>query len=200
MKSEKHPMNVPRVISKRRLLIALPVVLIGLAALAVCPPHPARKAAAATQPQPTPGIPKLISIPKLHIQANLDQVGLAQDRTMASPTSPTNPAWFKLGPRPGAKGNAVLAGHLDGQNFAPAVFYHLKDLSPGDLIIITDDHDHPWPFRVARTQSYDARRAPLAQIFGNAATPQLNLITCAGSWDRSRQEYNDRLVVFADAH
>jgi len=41
----------------------------------------------------------------------------------------------------------------------------------------------------------DASALPV--IFGASTTPNLNLITCGGSWDRFAKNYSNRLVVFA---
>ena len=39
--------------------------------------------------------------------------------------------WFTGSPTPGAHGPAVIAAHVD-WNHAPAVFFRLRDLEPGD--------------------------------------------------------------------
>jgi sortase A len=185
---------------RRTLTVGALALLASAAIFLAIPRHPhhPRVLTATTTPTTAPADPMRIIIPKLHVNAPLEQVGLASDGAMQSPSGPTEPAWFKLGPHPGAPGNAVIAGHLDGLNFAPAVFFHLSDLRPGDRITVTDEHGHPWHFQVNHTQAYDTRHAPLDQIFGAARQPHLNLITCTGSWDRSRQQYNDRLVVFTE--
>jgi hypothetical protein len=36
----------------------------------------------------------------------------------------------------------------------------------------------------------------MASIFGSSLTPDLNLITCDGAWNRGQATYSDRLVVF----
>jgi hypothetical protein len=48
---------------------------------------------------------------------------------------PDQVGWYKLGPRPGDPGPAVLVGHIDDRT-GPAVFYHLRQLRPGDEILV----------------------------------------------------------------
>ncbi|MGH2520070.1 MAG: class F sortase, partial [Chloroflexota bacterium] len=101
-----------------------------------------------------------------------------------------------LGYRPGQDGNAVIEGHLDSTS-APAVFWNLHALKPGDSVTVDRADGSVVQFAVTRLTSYSNDAAPLAAIFGAAATPRLNLITCSGAWDKATKEYGQRLVVSA---
>ncbi len=64
--------------------------------------------------QPAPvSFPKILSIPKLEVNAEIETVGLDNKGAMDVPKNAMNVAWYNLGPKPGEKGNAVMAGHLD---------------------------------------------------------------------------------------
>lgn len=106
-------------------------------------------------------------------------------------------AWYKLGPRPGEKGNAAIAGHLDSTT-GPAVFWNLKDLQPGDTVAVIDDRGRKIDFKVTKTEIYKADEAPIADIFGPTQATRLNLITCDGTFDRNQKSYDKRLVVFTE--
>lgn len=104
--------------------------------------------------------------------------------------------WYRLGVRPGELGNAVLAGHLDAKT-GPASFWRLKELQPGDEVIVVSDDGQERRFVVQTLEHYAYDRAPLDRIFGSAEKVNLTLITCAGRFDRRTQNYDQRLVVYA---
>ena len=103
--------------------------------------------------------------------------------------------WYMLGRRPGELGNAVLAGHLDSKA-GPAVFWRLKELQPGDEVIVTGDDGQERRFLVRAQETYRYDQVPIKQIFGRGQEIGLNLITCAGTFDRRTQNYEQRLVVY----
>jgi sortase (surface protein transpeptidase) len=109
-----------------------------------------------------------------------------------------NAAWYMHGFRPGEVGNAVIAGHLDSSTGGPAVFWDLGRLEPGDQVAVTYENGDRYTFQVEDKQLFDfnADESAVKTIFGESLTPDLNLITCEGVWDRSAGTYSQRLVVF----
>jgi len=189
-----------------------PSVTAGSPAGAVTPRTPARTSTGAAQAgaravpvqtppaqageQATPSADMArLKIPALQVDAAIEKVGNAADGTMDIPKKVEDVAWYDLGPTPGELGNAVMAGHLDSE-VAPAVFWRLHDLKPGDHVLVTRTDRSQLDFVVTRTQTYPYDKAPLNEIFGTASTPNLNLITCGGSFDRQSKNYSERLVVF----
>ncbi|MNI09823.1 Sortase family protein [compost metagenome] len=96
----------------------------------------------------------------------------------------------------GARGNAVMDGHVDSYT-GPAVFFNLKKLKPGDAIIVSDRQDHQLTYRVMSVEIFKPSEAPMERIFGPTDEINLNLITCTGKYSRKRKEHEKRLVVFA---
>lgn len=147
-------------------------------------------------PSDTPGVPVLLAIPRLRLSAAVEHVGLAQDGTMEVPKRYDTVGWYKLGSRPGERGSAVLAGHLDSKT-GPAIFWRLGELRPGDQVMVRSDDGIERQFAVEGLETYRYDAAPLQRIFAAADRARLNLITCSGVFDRSAQNYDQRLVVFA---
>jgi sortase (surface protein transpeptidase) len=144
-----------------------------------------------------PGIiPQKLRIPSLGINANVEKVGLDNEGRMAVPQNIWNVAWFKLGPQPGERGNVAIAGHVDGPN-SPAVFWDLKKIELGSRIYVQDAKGSQKIFEVLEKTVYTVETAPLDRIFGKSAYPNLNLITCAGTFIPERGDYDKRLVVYA---
>lgn len=143
-------------------------------------------------------IPARIIIPQAKVDANVLQMGVTASGNMEAPHNFTDAGWYKYGPKPGEKGNAVIDAHVDNGLGFPAVFYNLKDLKSGDLVYVIDERGATTTFKVVETAVYGYKSAPLEKIFGPTDTHMLNLITCAGTWIPSEKTNNKRLVVFTE--
>ena len=144
------------------------------------------------------GLPVRLIIPRLGVNAAVEDVGLTPDGAMGVPASPGTVAWFKLGPRPGDKGSAVIDGHSGYKNGVSAVFDDLPSLRKGDLLFVKDAKGVLVQFVVRRSRMYD-RNANASAVFAGNEGRHLNLITCTGSWDAAAGTHAQRLVVFTDA-
>jgi len=159
---------------------------------ATIPPTPTVDAIAAA------GKPVRLEIPAIGVDAVVEHVGLTAERAMDVPQDWMNVAWYENGPLPGATGNAVIAGHLDSSTGAPAVFWMLNRLAPGDQVTVTFDSGARFTFVVQELVEYDhdAEGEVIDTVFGDALAPNLNLVTCQGVWDYGNGTYDKRLVVF----
>lgn len=146
------------------------------------------------------GVPTRIRIQTnaVHIDASVESVGVGSDGNLATPTQ--NPwddtGWYNMGSKPGEQGSAVIDGHLDRPGGAPAVFWELKYLNPGDQVMVVDRSGAVRHFRVDSVEHYAPDAAPLQNIFNNAAGQHLNLITCSGVWIPAQHQTTERLVVY----
>jgi hypothetical protein len=151
-----------------------------------------------------PWHPVQLSIPAIHVDAPVMNVGKNAQGLMDAPVSQavnspywTHVFWYAPGAAPGQPGNAVIAGHVDRVGGDPAVFWYLKNLAPGDDVYVTTVQGQKLHFTVERVVSYPAS-APSAQVinavFGPTSAHHLNLITCSGVW--TGHGYDQRLVVF----
>ncbi len=191
------------------LSVALPLVLT---------PAPAPRAqvtpvatATATSPAPTATsevaypLPVRITVPAANINGGVIPVGVDSTGAMAAPEGPNNdPVWFEgfwwqYGVKPGQVGNAVIAGHLDRKDGSPALFWGLRKLKVGDAVYVRTEAGTQLHFVVTEVKTFynptgGADDPVIQRIFGPAATPNLNLITCTGDW--TGKEYTKKLVVF----
>lgn len=142
--------------------------------------------------------PQRIRIPAINVDADIEHVGLDEQRNMDVPKNEANVAWYMLGYKPGQTGNSVMAGHLDTRTGAPAVFYNLKDLSPGDEIIVTGDNREELTYVVAGKATYPYDQFPLEEVFGATSKQRLNLITCEGVFNSAQRIYSHRVVVYSE--
>lgn len=158
-------------------------------------PEPSATPSPTVVPAPAVAEPARLSIPAIGVDANIQQVGLTAQGNMDVPSNYTDVAWYKDGARPSAPGNAVIDGHLDSKT-GPAVFWTLGELKPGDDVFVTTADGARLRFVVTGSETYPADQAPTYRIFGPAAAPQLNLITCDGTFNRDVRQYDRRLVVY----
>lgn len=137
--------------------------------------------------------PVRLAIPAIGVDAAVEQVGLDSQGRMAAPARTDDVGWYNLGTVPGDAGDAVIDGHLDWYT-GPAVFQKLGRLKTGDQITVLHDDGTTVKFIVDATTvtPYDASTDAL---FTRSGPPSLTLITCAGTWDRQRGTYLQRLVV-----
>ena len=145
-----------------------------------------------------PGIPKTLIIEKIDVSVPVEQVGLDSEKRMDIPKNWANTGWFMYGPRPGEKGNAAIDGHVDTPSGSPSVFYNLKSLKVGDEIVVVDEINERFRFRVTKIANYDTNQFPLDEGFGEHPKARLNLITCDGTFDRASQDYSNRVVAYSE--
>lgn len=137
--------------------------------------------------------PMRLRIPTINVDAAVEQVGVDSEGRIAAPIKTDDVGWYKLGTAPGDAGNAVIDGHLDWYN-GPAVFQRLGKMKVGDQIMVLREDGTQAKFIVDATSvmPYDASTDAM---FTRSGPPSLTLITCAGTWDRQRGTYLQRLVV-----
>jgi len=138
-----------------------------------------------------------IEIPAIGVRARLVPLGLNADDTLEVPTRFGDAGWWAGGPRPGERGPAVIAGHVDSRT-GPAVFYRLSELRAGDRISVVRRDGSRVRFVVRHSERYPKARFPTARVYGRTAGATLRLITCSGTFDRSSGHYLDNTVVYAD--
>ena len=142
------------------------------------------------------GLPVRLIIPAINVNTKIQYVGVTPKGEMEIPSNATDVGWFKLGPRPGERGSAVIAGHLDGENGKTGVFINLYKLKKGNKLYIKDAKGKTMSFVVRESRIYDPGYAN--DVFSGSGSAYLNLITCDGVWDGAMKSYSKRLVVFAD--
>ena len=150
-------------------------------------------------PPPLPAVPVRLQIPRIGVNARVIPVGVAASGEMESPYDAWTVGWFSPGYKPMEAGNAVMAAHVDYINVGPAVFYNLRLLAPGDRIVVVGAEGQEFQFEVKGVQRLFANNAPVGQIFGPNPNRGLNLITCGGTFNPRTGEYDQRVVVYAEA-
>jgi sortase (surface protein transpeptidase) len=123
-------------------------------------------------------------------------LGLENDGSMEVPPGACPVGWYDRSPTPGQIGPAVLAGHVDwaGQHGA---FFGLKELRPGDWIVVDRADGTQVTFEVDRVERHAKDDFPTDEVYGDIDHAGLRLVTCGGAFDEDSGDYLDNVIVFA---
>ena len=144
----------------------------------------------------TVAAPARVTIPAIGVDSTLTELGVDAGGALVPPADFAQAGWFAAGPAPGQVGPAVLAGHVDSRT-GPAVFFRLRELSPGDEVVVRSSTGASQAYVVDRVEQHPKDAFPTDRVYGPTAGPELRLITCGGSFDRGAGSYRDNTVVFA---
>jgi hypothetical protein len=141
--------------------------------------------------------PVEIVISKIGVRAPIMTLGLKRDGSIEEPplSKPNLTGWYRLGPTPGQKGPAVIAGHVDAHG-SPAVFAKLGRLSRGDRVEITRKDGTVAVFQIDSTQRVPKNAFPTKKVYGDIAFPGLRLITCGGAFNTATGHYVDNVIAY----
>jgi sortase A len=141
--------------------------------------------------------PVRVTVPAIGVDANIQDVGLADDGSMGAPVGYDDIAYYTLSVSPGIPGYSAFTGHISSIYF-PGVFYHIDQLGKGNTIHVFGDDGAELVFLVTEVDRYPADNFPMDKVFGAQTTkPGVVLITCGGDWDPSAHLFGDRIVVYA---
>jgi LPXTG-site transpeptidase (sortase) family protein len=157
--------------------------------------EPASCAFGACEPAPLSGPPTRVRIPAIDVESPLETLHLDRAGALQPPKAYERAGWYGEGILPGENGAAVIAGHVDSYN-GPGVFYKLHTLRAGDTIEV--QRGGQWiTFRVTHTEQYPKNEFPTDHVYRLTPGAELRLITCGGTFDRTRLSYRDNIVVYA---
>lgn len=183
------------------------VVVLLAAALAGCsvpdasaPPSAASAPATATDaagPQPRP-VRVLVPGRGIDGEVMVDGLGLDERGGHLEPPveSPLLASWYNLGPRPGARGPAVVLGHVNGSG-KDGIFVNLTKVKVGDRVVVRREDSSEVAFEVYRAESFKKSTFPTSDVYGNTAVSEIRLITCGGEYDSANRRYLSNIIVFA---
>jgi Sortase domain len=153
----------------------------------------------------------LLLIPALGVRAPLIPTGAVGAPETASLTIPANihtVGWWdgtvsdgnsivrENAPAPGQPGVAVIAGHIDSQSAAGALF-NLDALKVGATIEVSDSTGRLSTWTVeAPPQTVRKTQLP-AQLWATTGPPQIAVVTCGGPFDAATGHYADNVIVWA---
>ena len=137
-----------------------------------------------------------VEIPEIGVDAQIVRLGVGGDGTLQVPSNPAEAGWWSGGASPGARGPAVIVGHINWDGLT-GVFGHLSQLRDGDPIAIVSAHGVTDHFTVTAVGVYPKGSFPTKTVYGPLRYAGLRLITCVGTFDPLTGHYTSNLIVFA---
>jgi LPXTG-site transpeptidase (sortase) family protein len=146
-----------------------------------------------------PTQPKYIIIPKLNVKAIVLALGTTSSNQIQAPPNVFETGWYDRSSLPGQAGAMLIDGHVSSWT-SHGVFYGLKKLVTGDEIQIVRGDGVVFNYYVVKDQIYNSTDVDMTAVLTplDPQRPGLNLITCDGSVITGTNEFNERIVVFAE--
>lgn len=140
--------------------------------------------------------PVRLRIAAIRVDVPLVPLGLDRSGALEAPKRFDVGGWWSGGTRPGDRGPAVIAGHVDSKT-GPAAFFELGRLRKGDKVVVQRADGTSVRFTVQGSGRYPKDRFPTKQVYGPTSRATLRLITCSGDFNHSTGHYLDNTVVYA---
>lgn len=156
---------------------------------------PAYRVPYADSPQPVD-----LRIPSVDISGHVQPVGMTDAVTMQVPSDIKVIGWFDRSVFPiSDNGHTVLVGHRDGARNPNGVFRNLENVREGDVVKVRDQSGRLVDYEVATVELVSDKQfaEKAAWIFRVNGPHRLVLITCGGTYDRTRGGYQANVVVIA---
>ncbi|MFI2367240.1 class F sortase [Streptomyces sp. NPDC018833] len=171
----------------------------------VTPPMPSAAEAFAAGPDqhtdaaadPLPASrPLRLRIPVIDVDTPVTGLGLARDGSLEVPPAVDRnlAGWYEDGTAPGAKGTAIVAGHVDNAR-GPSVFYRLGALKKGNRVEITREDGRTAVFTIDAIEIYEADAFPDRKVYGPSDRAELRVITCGGGFS-GKTGYRGNVVAY----
>lgn len=145
--------------------------------------------------QGAPEDPKKIVIEKLNVDSYVQKMGVDQNMQIAVPSNIHLAGWFVDSVQPGKNGLSIIAGHVSGPT-QDGVFKQLNQLEKGDSFKVELGNGKILNYKVI--DNTDVKVEDSANILFSQdpnVKSQVNLITCGGEFDKSQDQYQNRIIV-----
>ncbi len=143
-------------------------------------------------------VPDRLELPTLDVRARVRPVGVDGAGQLEIPADVAAVGWYRFGPRPGdPAGSTVLSGHVDSAEQGRGAFFRLRELRPGDPVLVRDGAGRTRRYRVVAREEWPKSEVPLERIFSRGGAPRLTLVTCGGGFREDVRSYRDNVAVTA---
>src|SRR5438067_1012343 len=124
-----------------------------------------------------------LSIPAIGVDASVYSRSVGTNGQMGNPIGAWDAIWYDFSAWPGMGGypgepgaNAVFAGHVDYIHIGPAVFWSIRDLSPGDRVTVTTSNG-PVTYAIQWSQ-WAEPDVDFTQFVAKTGQDAITLVTC----------------------
>lgn len=144
-----------------------------------------------------PTTPARIVMPTARVNAEIIPIGVTKTNNLDVPPNYFQAGWYKYGPIPGQPGNAVIDGHVDNAGSIDGPFKHLRNAKIGDEFQVIMSDGSTVTFVITDASVYLTTQFPSKSVFLGDGQAVLKIITCHGTFRKSMDTYDQRLIVTA---
>jgi hypothetical protein len=147
---------------------------------------------------PAAAVPAAIELPSLGVRSAIRPVGVDRGGELEIPVDVDQVGWYRYGARPGDRaGSTVLSGHVDSAEQGRGAFFRLRELAPGDPVVVRDDRGRAYRYKVVAREEWPKSEVPLDRLFDRGGAARLTLVTCGGGFREQVGSYQDNIAVTA---
>ncbi|WP_137657310.1 class F sortase [Listeria newyorkensis] len=128
--------------------------------------------------------------------STIKEVGTDKENRMYIPDGLQNVYWYKFGPSPGEKGNAIIAGHRDWGGEL-GLFQYLEVIKEKEKVTFLYANDTKQTFVVKSRHRYSLTEIPI-DTMNTQKGNQVTLISCTGNFDKNKNGYQSREIVILE--
>jgi Sortase domain len=152
----------------------------------------------AADPAVPAAVPDRLDLPTLRVRAAVRPVGVDRRGDLQIPADVSDVGWYRFGARPGdPAGSTVLSGHVDSAEQGRGAFFRLRELSPGDPVLVHGSDGRTRAYRVVAREEWPKSEVPLDRLFARTGAARLTLVTCGGGFREDVRSYRDNIAVTA---
>ena len=144
--------------------------------------------------------PTRLTISKINVNAPIVSLGLTNTGAMAAPNNNTDIGWYNKSAKAGETAYAMLLDGHKGVAGDWGVLRRLGDVAKNDEITVTTEKGKVLTYQVRETETkaqndVDMERALMPY---NNGSQSLTIITCEGTYSKTQDTYDKRIVVYAE--
>lgn len=146
-----------------------------------------------------PELPRYLRIPDLGVFARIKHTGVDKNGAIDAPGNVNDVSWYNESARPGNEiGSSLLLGHVSGWT-APGVFKKINQLKAGMRFEVEKGSGEKLTYEVVRGESIPLEQLDMAKVLATevAGEHDLKLMTCSGRYNKEKDHYEERYIVYA---
>jgi sortase (surface protein transpeptidase) len=140
--------------------------------------------------------PVRVAIPALGVDGPVLPAGVNAQNELDVPPDALSLVWYRHGPVPGARGSAVIAGHLNWDGVT-GLFADLATTPVGAEVAVGFADGSQRSFRVTTVELVPKPAVSVNGVFARDGEHVLRLVTCGGEFDDAVNSYRSNVVVTA---
>lgn len=143
-------------------------------------------------------LPRVISIPKIKVNARVLPMGLNPDNSIQAPINIHDAGWYNGSAKPNQQGAVFIDAHASGST-RKGLFAYLDTLTKGDKIAVELGSGQNVSYTVQAVETTDLNKVDMKKVLAvyPGSSKSIAIMTCTGDWVESKKTFTQRFTVYA---